>query len=590
MKPKILFFSPHAYIDVHALPEAIVANSLNFKNYDVIYVTCDGVLNDYCVCMSSVNLPYNSSHSEKNKICVECKLKRNYLIKKFGFHSVNIEDFLFDHDRTKISEFCSDLSLDNYLFKEIDGVPIGKFTLYEIILNFKLMSEKIPESLFDFYFNQFVNSAKIYLSLSNMFKIYDIYAFVTYNVLYSVNRTASSVAEKNKINFYTMHASNHLDRITSLKQITIFKGLDLTLPNLLPVNLNQKLQDENRNVPCSPDDLKINFKHTSSFYKSKSLWVYSKQVNKTPTFRIKEKLNIKNKQRVILAVMRSADEMRAAELSGVDFSQMRKGLFSDQVDWLKWLNCFASENPEVFIIFRVHPREFPNKREKVVSENGLRILDILENFPLSSNFYINLPDDQLSLYDILKVTDLLLNNTSSVGLEAALFGIPVLGYGECFPPFDPVLQKEAETMEDYSTLIMSLSSETWDFKKIIIAYRWLRLSNYLLPIDLSDSYRTGTVWQFVLRKIPIKIPPKIKAKISLFGRIKKMKPKNIDKLTFAIQNGILHQPIHLEKVEKENKNEINLIKKDLIKRAKSISGKHDNLFFEKITTMLKNHG
>jgi hypothetical protein len=541
--------------------------------------------------MSSVNLDYRAKDNEKNQICIECKKNRDYITKKFKFQTTSIEDNLSKESNDFILNLNNNLSINDIIRYEIEGIPIGKFTLYETIINNKLSSESVPENLYLFVNHQFLNSLKVYFSISEIFKNNKIDAFFSYNALYSVNRIASAVAENNNIPFYTLHASNHLNRSESLKQITIFRGLSLSLPNLFPVNLSPSIVEKNRRTPCGENDLKLNFKHTSSFYKSDSLWVYSNAVNRISTSILKKKLNIKNDQKVLLAVMRSPDEMIAAEAAGVDLSSKQKGLFETQIEWLKWLNNFALNNLNFFIIFRVHPREFPNKRESVTSENGYAFLQMLEGLELSNNFYVNLPNDSLSLYDLIKITDLLLNNTSSVGIEASLFGIPVLGYGESFPPFDPILQTEARTLEEYDGLIRTLSSEEWDFNRIVIAYRWLRLVNYLLPIDISDCYKSGKFGQFLSRKkIFKKFFPKVGFYSKFFGRIKLSKPKNSSKIANSLSFDGFNQKIIYDLDDVKEKNEIFLLKKDLIRRANSISSKTDYAFLEKINKLLNYFG
>ena len=62
------------------------------------------------------------------------------------------------------------------------------------------------------------------------------------------------------------------------------------------------------------------------------------------------------------------------------------------------------------------------------------------------HLHINLPRDNLSLHDLLKISDVLLNNTSTAGLEASLFGIPVVGIRDDLYAFDLALQEEPDSI------------------------------------------------------------------------------------------------------------------------------------------------
>ena len=52
---KIILFSPYAYYDVHAVPEAIVGECLQNNGNEIIAVNCNSIYNSYCLCMESLD-------------------------------------------------------------------------------------------------------------------------------------------------------------------------------------------------------------------------------------------------------------------------------------------------------------------------------------------------------------------------------------------------------------------------------------------------------------------------------------------------------------------------------------------------------
>jgi hypothetical protein len=94
----------------------------------------------------------------------------------------------------------------------------------------------------------------------------------------------------------------------------------------------------------------------------------------------------------------------------------------------------------------VHPRQVPNKREKVKSEHVKKLMKVLKNLP--SNIQVNLPTDNFSIYEIFLISDLVLNQNSSSGLEASVFGIPTLVHDpKNFVAYDVnVGEKESENI------------------------------------------------------------------------------------------------------------------------------------------------
>ena len=88
---KILVFSPFAFYSVHALPEALVADSLIYHGSDVITVNCDGLLNKGCLSMPSEIL---SDVNARNDICNQCKKNRDAINAEFGFNPIFLDDFV----------------------------------------------------------------------------------------------------------------------------------------------------------------------------------------------------------------------------------------------------------------------------------------------------------------------------------------------------------------------------------------------------------------------------------------------------------------------------------------------------------------
>jgi hypothetical protein len=184
----------------------------------------------------------------------------------------------------------------------------------------------------------------------------------------------------------------------------------------------------------------------------------------------------------------------------------------------------------------------------------------------------------------LKISDLVLNNSSSAGLEAALFGIPVLGIGDDLYSFDHNLQIEAESLESYEAYILSLSAESWSIGRVIKAYRWLNYLNSEVAIDISDGYKSmkfnGPRVINFFRRMVNNILIKIKL-ANLFPEVKnRSKPlKNIDRLIYAIINNVdSHIGQFEHQVLGDPYAERLAIERNYLSIMKSISAKNDEEF------------
>ena len=88
----MLLFSPNAFIDVHAIPEAILAQSLANHGHEIIQIGCSRFY-DYCVSMSAASVWEGDSDIKKSEICERCQLKKNELNARFKFNHHDLNKF-----------------------------------------------------------------------------------------------------------------------------------------------------------------------------------------------------------------------------------------------------------------------------------------------------------------------------------------------------------------------------------------------------------------------------------------------------------------------------------------------------------------
>lgn len=580
---KILFFSPHAYFSVHALPEAVVAEALALAGHEIHMISCNGLYRKHCLTMFNVDF---SDHARKRLVCAVCKTNRDAMAAEFRFPTTSMEAYLTVAETNQAIAAAAALLPNNFLSFEWDGIPVARYALYEFWLNHKLSSEDIAPSLWPEYQAIFKNTLMTLFASQRMMDELKPDRVVCYNSLYSVNRVMTAVAEQKSIPHFTLHAGRHHKR--RLQQMTIYRGVGYeVIVNCLPVAAAYRAQ------PCTAAQVDLATEHVRELLSATSLWVYSIRSGKRTSGELLDRYAIGKGRKVLLAVMRSNDERLAARFAGVSHYDGTP-LFADQYQWLSWLAGFAKNHPEYVIIFRVHPREFPNKREGVTSQNAYAFMNFIATLELPANLHVNLPRDNLSLHDLLKISDVLLNNTSTAGLEASLFGIPVVGVKDTLYAFDLALQEEPDSIDDYISKIAAACASGWRFSRVVGAYRWLNYLNMETSIDISDAYdpnrqaatRRGRMMQLVRRKL--------RSALGLaggfdevFGRARP--PANVDKLVYAIVNnrdshvGVYPMgPAGDPAVERE------MIRRAYASYMESISDPGDTHFFNRIETCLAN--
>jgi capsule polysaccharide export protein KpsC/LpsZ len=109
-----------------------------------------------------------------------------------------------------------------------------------------------------------------------------------------------------------------------------------------------------------------------------------------------------------------------------DSLTLGRQVFSDSMtEWLSRTVQFFAAHPEAQLVVRIHPGELITKGPSV-AEVVRRALP--EGIP--EHIYLVPADAEINTYDLIDVADLGLVYTTTVGLEMAMSGIPVIAIGQ----------------------------------------------------------------------------------------------------------------------------------------------------------------
>jgi hypothetical protein len=222
---------------------------------------------------------------------------------------------------------------------------------------------------------------------------------------------------------------------------------------------------------------------------------------------LRSKLGISADTSIALLTTSSADEQFAFNFVGLvsQESQKQKPVFQDNLDWIENTINIYRQLPSKVLVIRVHPREFANKREGVNSLSGYEILKNIRSLDLPKNVILNEPADQLSLYDLAQITDLLINSTSTVGLEFTALGIPSITISPAsLVAYPHEFSKIIYSKDDYKDCIVN-AIPNQNLANITLAFRWINfrhaLCNVKIPFYLQflDRFYYGAYRRLVLQ-------------------------------------------------------------------------------------------
>lgn len=474
---KILFFAPYSGIWTHAFPEALIAETLQQRGHEIVYITCDQSFEGFCTAMTAVGMTFEADPQARQKVCQGCKKNKNLIVNTFKFRNSQIKDYLSQDDYAEIERTLQRVSQENLLDLVCDDIEIGRLTLYQMLLEYKKSSLVFSEKEWQRVKIDLKNVLITFYAARKIFRQESPQALVVYNALYASNHVFCKLAEKLNIKQYFLHAGGNL--ATRLETM-IFAYKD---PFIYYQDLLQKWH-EVKHIPCPTKWLKQVTAHLLSVICGQTLFSYSEKVNKNQV-NLREYFGINKEQKVILAAMSSGDERFSASI--VKAYPEYKILFANQFCWLKAVIDYVKDRPDLFLIIRVHPREFVNRRDSVVSENYYQMKELFDQLP--DNVKINWPADEISLYYLAQEIDLCLNAWSSAGKELAALGIPVLLYAKEIQVYPPELNEVGETLDEYFNLLNQAIEQGWDFERIRKVYRWYALEYFRSTFDISDGFK-----------------------------------------------------------------------------------------------------
>ena len=151
----------------------------------------------------------------------------------------------------------------------------------------------------------------------------------------------------------------------------------------------------------------------------------------------------------MLAALGSEDERSATRVAGNLSKDRQDFLFQSQLEWVNYLLKHYGGRKDVRLIVRVHPRDFPNKRERRKSEHAELLEKEIRNVP--ENVAVNWPGDGVSLYGLFPWMALILGNSSTVPLEASGLGLPVI-----FPKLSPQMPAQSRSRMPLTKRVLAM--------------------------------------------------------------------------------------------------------------------------------------
>ena len=494
---RALLFAPYSIIWPHVNAEAATLLKLKKGGFDVNVLRCDGLFQESCSMHQSFRTTNEKFSINPRDICKKCISISGAVDKTIESNVYQLRALLPDRAFEEARIIVEAIPPNRFQDFRWQGIPIGRLAFYEFLIKNKLTSEIVPDHLLPDLKDRFRDGLVVAFAASKFLSENNFDVIFTYNRLYSINAIFLALAEIRGIKCYSLELGGPLNDMEG--RLRIDKDPYVGWRESKSEDwLNFKSQHLSRR-----EIIRIT-NHLKSLTYGLSPWVYSQPFKKyqDPNY-LQNYFGILENQLVALVTLSSADELFALDFIHKVSSKL--DYFEKQRNWIVEIVAAAKIMPNIFFIIRPHPREFPNKREGVMSQNALRLKDFLESLDLPKNVKVNWPDELFSLYNFVRHTDLLINMTSSVGAEFAAFGVPTLIQNtidlEAYPPEISIDASQKPNLVDaiYSSIKNHHQQESQ-----VSAFRWFYFKYYRSTTNAYPRFSKYS-WKFLFIIIKIGI-------------------------------------------------------------------------------------
>lgn len=496
---KILVLDLFSGIWPHTMLLTKTIGQLDPKLFQVSFLSCGGLFPRYCTVRESRQRKMPKEGALNLLDCRDCKFSAQLVGKFLADKNLvgNTTDFLSRYAPGSIKDQAEQIRSEvpikplNLDF-ELDGVPIVRYALYETLIKFKKLDIKLSDSERDYFEATLQNciltilSGREYLAENKSFS-----AILIYSPEYGPNHCFAELARQRGIPVYSVTGSANLAEMDSSAMIWRWDYRPEITPQLLSWSGWQNVDISNQ------DRLRLE-NHKKELLAGKSAFVYSSPFNSKSTAHLtKEKLGVHGGSKTILMSLSSTDEILAAKAIKRGLAIHYPGMvFDDQFQWVSETIAWASTKPEIRLIIRLHPRDLPNKRDSVLSQQHANWMGLLAALP--PNVVVNHPNQQISFREVCMISDVLVTGWSSTAIEAMLLGKPVVTYDENLPGFPRDLHLTGDSKEKYfNNLDTALRQSTYQDHEEV-ANRWL--THFLVRGSIS---LTGGLFSKLRTKGPV---------------------------------------------------------------------------------------
>ena len=476
----VLFLSPEAGLEPFHASQVLLAKTLDEAGHAAIVLSCDGLMPMCTVKFATRTEPSSSWGDADNPVCAACRAARHRTANDYELLEISLESLVGADDRTSIDNVIRRYDQSPWTV-DYDDIEFGTIGLAEVLRDRrKHAASELDESDIWLLVALLRSSLAVYFALQKLSQRFKL-SQIAYFGEYAYWQPAQIMAARNGLGLLALAHGYHRD--IDRRQISI-------RPRHAMAHYFEQIDDwqDYAGYPIAPkvvSEIAEGALYRLTHQGGASLY--------SPTWsgdsrRVFDELGLVQGRRTIVAYPSSYDEyvciagqFQALGLTYPDRPQP----FADQEAWLRELVQWASGRPDLQLVLRLHPRMGVGHRHSTISSDYRKLKEMLATVP--SNVVVVWPESKISSYSLAEFADAALISWSSMGLELARFGVPVVA---AFQRIGPVPLSDFINFQvdkdRYFETVAAAVDEKATIEKISGAFRWTHFLHWGSLIDVSD--------------------------------------------------------------------------------------------------------
>ena len=394
-----------------------LAEQLARDGETVTMIHCRGLFDTDCPVMTADRFTAKASRWKKYQACVNCKANSSMTAKIASYNVVYLEQYLDSDDREWATGLAGTVNRHNWMNFELDNIPIGRYSTYLSLNRHKLPDVTLSDLAWSEYKADLLNSLYTLRIVPRILEEFRPDHAVVYDPLYPTNRMFAIASERFGAKFIGLTAGAFVP--SRYETAVMYPHISSNQTKVESQAVNWGLTQS-----LSMTEVSSVGRYLRSLMSATDPWVYSSAIAAINHESLRSRLDISSDSPVAVVLLSSPDETRSSVMVDAEFARNGNSSAPDILEFISLVAQTASANPDVHFVFRVHPRLYSNKRDKFVSPDAIQILEALDRLPVNAS--INSPDQNISLYELIGLSSVAINQSSSAGLEFLSLGVPVI--------------------------------------------------------------------------------------------------------------------------------------------------------------------